>query len=74
MSGIFPVGEYGIFSWHKQEGSQLARFRLSQFVRARLIVGTSVLRLSDAVRRCVGRIWIIEAGTYKITTDPWITI
>ena len=32
----------------------------------RLIVGISC----PAVRR----IWIIDAGTYKITTDPWTTI
>jgi len=28
------MGNTGIFSQHNQEGSQLARFRLSQFVRA----------------------------------------
>jgi len=54
----------GIFSQYRKALNSRAFVSANSFVR--LIVGISCA----AVRR----IWIIDAGTYKITTDPWTTI
>jgi hypothetical protein len=61
----------GIFSQHRKALNSRAFVSANSFVR--LIVGISC---AAAERRCpaVRRIWIIDAGTYKITTDPWTTI
>lgn len=65
MSGIFSwEGNMGIFSQYRKALNSRAFVSANSFVR--LIVGISCA----AVRR----IWIIDAGTYKITTDPWTTI
>lgn len=65
MSGIFSwEGNMGIFSQYRKVLNSRAFVSANSFVR--LIVGISCA----AVRR----IWIIDAGTYKITTDPWTTI